>query len=145
MPDAELAGGGDRVVRFVPRVAGRADGEGGNIAAQLGYRPADQARIHAAAEERADGHIGFETKFDRFEKTSLGFFDSLVKRYGLTVYRLRFSVTLPRDHAAGPFNYMTGRDLTYILIDIPLIGHIAKLKKINDTLFVQLLRQAGVM
>ncbi len=56
--DAEQFRGFAGLGRFIFRVAGSADSEGGDVGVELRRSPADQRRIDAAAEQGADWHVG---------------------------------------------------------------------------------------
>ena len=67
------------VVGFIPWMAWRTDSEGRNMATKPRNSPADEAGIHAAAEQRTNGHIGKEAHLDSAKKQALGFFYGFVK------------------------------------------------------------------
>jgi hypothetical protein len=130
MRDAERRGGGARVGSLVERIARRADGVGRHVAAERGNRPADEARIDAARQQRADRHVREESHLDGSQEQPLNFFDRFVElRRVVRRIRLRRDGRRPvsarrrRRIIRRPFDDSGRRNFCRALIDRTPVRH----------------------
>src|SRR4051812_30167573 len=134
-----------RVSRFIPRVARRADGVSRDRRAELRGRPTDEARIYAAAEQRADRHIGIETRRDRVEQQPLSLFDRIIERDGrVGVYGGQLPVSACLKMTAGKLDNRAGGNFDYIFIDRARVGDETEVEELGNGALVNLAGKPGV-
>ncbi len=145
MADAELPGGCHGVRRFVEGISGGSDCKSSEIAAELGYSPADQAGVDAAAEQGAHRNIGLKAQLDSFEKQAFGFIERLGKAWAAGRDRFgRLPVLAEAKVPGGPFGDGGRRKFLYAGVDGAIVGDIAELQIFGERLRIEGSRQARI-
>src|SRR5688572_6879971 len=143
MTNAESLRGVGGVGSFVGRIAGSADCECRNIAAEMRDGPTNEARVDAAAQQRADWNVGEQASLNGADEEAFCLFDGLGKRRLFAGWYRRTPVFACADSARGPFDECPCRNLADAAINRTVVSDVPEFEKIGDREVVDLVRKAA--